>query len=133
MAAIFAASFAPSALAASDRIGYIDLAQVLTAHPRYQESQKHLDDYVTQRGEEFKKAADAETDPEKRRMLLEDARKESGEEELRVMNPINKEINDTILKVAQSKGIDIVVGKQLVFFGGLDLTADVVKALQALK
>ena len=52
------------------------------------------------------------------------------EEEAKLMNPVLKEVNDTIAKVAKQKGVTIVVNKALVYYGGIDLTQDVVNALK---
>ncbi len=52
------------------------------------------------------------------------------EEEAKLMNPILKEINETIAKVAKAKGITIVLNKGLVYYGGIDITNDVVTALK---
>jgi len=55
---------------------------------------------------------------------------EMREEEAKLMNPILKEINETIAKVAKAKGITIVLNKGLVYYGGIDITNDVVTALK---
>lgn len=119
--------------AASDKIGYLDPAQVLISHPKYAEAQKHLDDFVTKRGEALEAARETEKDPQKLREMVEEARRDSGAEELRIMNPINEEINVIIEKVARAKGIDVVLAKGMVYYGDADITDDVVKELKALK
>ena len=43
---------------------------------------------------------------------------------------IDKEVNDTISKVAKAKGVTIVLNKVLVYYGGVDLTQDVITALK---
>jgi outer membrane protein len=55
---------------------------------------------------------------------------EMRQEESKIMTPILKEVNDTIAKVAKSKGITIVFNKALVYYGGVDLTPDVITALK---
>ena len=52
------------------------------------------------------------------------------ETESKIMTPILKEVNETIAKVAKKKGVTIVVNKALVYYGGTDLTQDVINALK---
>jgi outer membrane protein len=119
--------------AAEDKIGYIDSPRVLLAHPKYDELQKQLDGFITKKSDEARAAAEKEKDPDKRNEITEKARRESGEEQLRLMNPITEEINNVIEAVAKSKGITIVLNKVLIFYGGQDLTEAVVSELKKLK
>lgn len=124
---------ASAAFAASDRVGYIDAQRILVAHPKYAESQKHLDDFVKKKTEEARAAAEKEPDASKRMVIIDTARRESGDEETRVMNPITRQINTVIETVAKNKGVTIVLNKALIYFGGVDLTEDVVKGVKELK
>jgi outer membrane protein len=119
--------------AASDKIGFIDTQRILVAHPKYTESQKYVDEFITKKSDEARAAAEKETDPQKRMLIIDTARQESGMEELRVMNPLTAEINKVIESVAKARGVTIVVEKVYIFYGGVDLTDDVVKGVQALK
>jgi outer membrane protein len=119
--------------AATDKIGFIDTQRILVAHPKYEASQKSVDDFITKKSEEARAAAEKETDPSKRMEIIDTARRESGREELRVMNPITEDINKIIETVAQSKGITVVMERVYIFFGGTDLTEDVIKGVRALK
>lgn len=121
------------AFAAEDRLGFVDAQQVLFAHPKYAAAQKHMEDFVTKKTEETKKAVSQETDASKRMVLIDTARRESGQEEMRVMNPINEDINKAIAKVAQAKKVTVVLNKTLIYFGGTDLTEDVVKELKNIR
>jgi outer membrane protein len=119
--------------AAEDRLGFIDAQRVLASHPKYEESQKHLEEFVRKKTEESRTAAEQEKDQAKRVQIIDDARRASGEEEMRVMNPITKDINVVIESVAKAKGVTIVLNKMLIYFGGVDITEDVIKALKELK
>ena len=126
---LFVLSFAGMALA-QDKVGYVDPQKILASHPKYEAVQKQLDQFAKKKADATKKAVDKENDPKKKSDLYEVARRESGQEELRLMNPIMNEINDAITKVAKSKGITVVLNKTLVFFGGIDLTDDVLKIIK---
>lgn len=126
-------ALASVASAASDRVGFIDAQRILISHPKYAESQKHLDDFVQKKSAEARAAAEKEPDASKRMMIIDTARHESGQEEMKVMNPITEQINGVIEKVAKSKGVTIVLNKVLIYFGGVDITDDVIKGVKELK
>jgi outer membrane protein len=119
--------------AAEDRVGFIDAQKVLSSHPKYAESQSYMDEFVKKKTEEARVSAEKETDQVKRLRIIENARMESGSEESRVMNPITKDINKVIESVAKAKGVTVVLNKMLIYFGGVDLTEDVIKSLKELK
>ena len=131
-ALIFLNTLAVAAVA-SDIIGFIDAQMVLVAHPKYEESQRYLDDFITRKSDEARAAAEIEPDPSRRMVIIDEARQASGMEEMRIMNPITVDINKIIETVAQSRGVTIVLEKVYIFFGGVDLTDDVVRGVRALR
>ena len=56
-----------------------------------------------------------------------------GNKEKELMDPLLNEINDTIKKIAEKKGLKVVVDKSTVVYGGTDITDEVAKALQTAK
>ena len=133
MLMIFLNALSVAANAASDKIGFIDTQRILAAHPKYDESQKYLDGFITKKSDEARAAADKEPDVNKRMAIIEEARQASGLEEMRVMNPITVDINKVIETAAKAKGVTIVLERVYIFAGGVDLTDDVVKGVKALK
>ena len=124
---------ASASFAAEDRIGFMDIQKVLSSHPKYEATQKQLDAFMQKKSNDAKAAIAKESDPKKKQEILDKARSESGMEEVRVMNPLTDEINKVVANVAKSKGVTVVVNKMLIYFGGVDLTDDIVKALKGLK
>lgn len=120
-------------LAAEDKVGFIDPHKVLSSHPKYEALQKQLDEFVQKKSDEAKALAEKETDQAKRMEIIERARKQSGDEEMRLMNPLTDDINKIIETVAKSKGVTVVLDKVLIFYGGVDLTEDIVSGLKKLK
>lgn len=51
------------------------------------------------------------------------------QKEREVMAPVLDKVTAAIKKVADSKGLTIVVDKQTVLYGGVDITDDVIKNL----
>lgn len=116
--------------AADDVVGYVDDMQVLQNYSKFEQARKQLDELGSKKSNAAKEAFDKETDEKKKGQIAQNFQLEMREEEAKIMNPILKEVNETIAKVAKAKGVTIVVNKALVYFGGVDLTQDVINALK---
>ena len=128
IAALFA--FGAISYAADDTGGYVDDMGVLQQFSKFQQAQKQLDELGKKKSNAAKAAFDKESDEKKKSEIVQNLQFEMREEEAKLMNPVLKEVNDTIAKVAKQKGVTIVVNKALVYYGGIDLTQDVVNALK---
>lgn len=128
IAALFA--FGAISYAADDTVGYVDDMGVLQQFSKFQQAQKQLDELGKKKLNAAKAAFDKESDEKKKSEIVQNLQFEMREEEAKLMNPVLKEVNDTIAKVAKQKGVTIVVNKALVYYGGIDLTQDVVNALK---
>ena len=128
IAALFA--FGAISYAAEDKVGYVDDMGVLQQFSKFQQAQKQLDELGKKKSNSAKAAFDKESDEKKKRDIVQNLQLEMREEEAKLMNPVLKEVNDTIAKVAKQKGITIVINKALVYYGGIDLTQDVANALK---
>ena len=56
-----------------------------------------------------------------------------GNKQNELMEPLLKQINDAISKVAEKKGLKVVVDKSSVIYGGADITDEVARSLQSVK
>ena len=130
---IIATTLTVVADAASDKIGFIDTQSILVAHPKYEESQRYLDDFITRKSNEARAAAEREPDATKRMEIIDEARNASGMEEMRIMSPITVDINGVIEHVARARGVTVVLEKVYIFYGGVDITEDVVRGVRALR
>ncbi|WP_278549327.1 OmpH family outer membrane protein [Cloacibacillus evryensis] len=128
IAALFA--FGAISYAAEDKVGYVDDMGVLQQFSKFQQAQKQLDELGKKKSNTAKAAFDKESDEKKKSDIVQNLQLEMREEEAKLMNPVLKEVNDTIAKVAKQKGITIVINKALVYYGGIDLTQDVANALK---
>ncbi len=128
IAALFA--FGAISYAADDKVGYVDDMGVLQQFSKVQQAQKQLDELGKKKSNAAKAAFDKESDEKKKSTIVQNLQLEMREEEAKLMNPVLKEVNDTIAKVAKQKGVTIVVNKVLVYYGGIDLTQDVINALK---
>jgi len=116
--------------AAEEKIGVIDPQKVLFQHPKFEQAQKQIKTVVEKKQTEAKAAMDKTTDNNEKQRIFETKRQEAAKEEQKLMEPIFKDIDLAIRTVAKAKGISIVLDKGQVFFGGTDLTEDVIQELK---
>ena len=118
---------AAAAPAAGDTIGVIDSQEIISKHPAFEEAAKQLQQAGRQKESEAKAMADKETEPAKKAQAVQTKRMELAREEQRLMEPIFKECQEAVRIVAKKKNITLVLEKASVYFGGADITEDVIK------
>ncbi|MCL2684657.1 MAG: OmpH family outer membrane protein [Synergistaceae bacterium] len=116
--------------AEEERVGGIDPQSVLFQHPKYEQTLRQIRNIADQKQNEAKIAIDREPDDNKKAELFRKMRMEIAEEEQKLMQPIFKEIDLAVRTVATAKKITVVVDKTALFYGGIDITADVVQELR---
>ena len=133
-----------SAQAAAPSLGFVDTAQVFNSYGEAKRAQ----DQFRQKAEDYQQAL------AKRQKQIEDARKagksdaeiqammkdaehdlmpqKKAVEELdrKLSTQIKVKIEKAIAAAAKAKGVSAVVDKQVILYGGTDLTSDVVKRLK---
>ena len=118
---------------ADEKIAIIDPQKVLYAHPKFQDTQKQIKAMMDKKQQEAKMAMDAvKTEDEQKRIYMQ-KRQEAAVEEQKLMEVLFKDIDLAIRTVAQAKGFTLVLDKNQVFFGGTDITNDVIVELSKKK
>lgn len=115
---------------AQEKIGVIDPQKVLFQHPKFEQAQKQIKTVVEKKQAEAKDAIDKTSDNNEKQRIFEAKRQEAAREEQKIMEPIFKDIDLAIRTVAKAKGATIVLDKTQVFFGGADVTEDVIQELK---
>ena len=123
-------TFGTASFAANDTVGYVDDMAILQQFSKFKQAQQQLEALSKKKSDAAKAAFDKETDEKKKANIVQNLQLEMRNEELKLMSPVLKEVNDTISKVAKAKGVTIVLNKVLVYYGGVDLTQDVITALK---
>jgi outer membrane protein len=118
---------AAAAAPAGDTIGVIDSQEIISKHPSFEDAAKQLQQTVRQKESEAKAMADKETEPAKKAQAVQTKRMELAKEEQRLMEPIFKECQEAVRVVAKKQNITLVLEKASVYFGGKDITDDVIK------
>ncbi|MNK30125.1 Outer membrane protein (OmpH-like) [compost metagenome] len=129
---------------AAPTVGFVDTAAVFNAYPEAKKAQdqfrKKAEDYQEELAkrqkqiEEARKAGKSDADIQK---MMKDAEQDlmpqkKAVEELdrKLSTQIKAKIESAIGASAKAKGITTVVDKQVILYGGTDLTSDVVKRLK---
>jgi outer membrane protein len=116
--------------AAEEKVGGIDPQKVLFQHPLYEQTLRQIKTIVDKKQQEAKTAIDKETDNNKKAELFQKMRQEIATEEQKLMQPLFKDIDIAVRKVATDKNVTVVVDKTALFYGGVDITDDVVQELK---
>lgn len=119
-----------TSFAAEEKVGGIDPQKVLFQHPKYEQTLKQIQTIADQKQDKAKADIDKESDNNKKAQIFQNMRREIAEEEQKLMQPLFQDIDLAVRKVAGSKQITVVVDKTALFFGGVDITDDVVQELK---
>lgn len=115
---------------AEEKVGGIDPQKVLFQHPKYEQTMKQIKNIADKKQDEAKVAIDKETDQGKKAQIFQNMRKDIAEEEQKLMQPLFKDIDLAVRAVANAKKVTVVVDKTALFYGGIDITDDVVQELK---
>ena len=120
--AVVAALFMAGSAFAADVIGTISTQKIMFQHPKFEQVQKQLKDITASKQKEAQTAIDKESDDKKKAQIYQSKRQELAKEEQKLMEPLFKDINLAIRTVANQKKLTVVVDKEAVFYGGIDIT-----------
>lgn len=121
------------AAVAAEKIAIIDPQKVLFNHPKFQDTQKQIQAMMDKKQQETKMAMETVKGEEEQRRVFMQKRQEAAIEEQKMMEGLFKDIDMAIRVVAQAKGFTLVLDKNQVFFGGVDITNDVILELNKKK
>lgn len=130
MFACLAVFFTAGVALAQDVIGCVSPQKIMFQHPKFEQVQKQIKEITEKKQNEAKSAIDKENDDKKKAQIYQTKRQELAKEEAKLMEPLFNDVNQAIRKVAGAKKITVVVDKDAVFFGGVDITDDVITELK---
>ncbi len=121
-----------SAAASESAIGVVNYRMIVSQSPDLQNVNNTMKAEVENAQKDFEEKSKSMNEEEKKRYFTQiEERLANKEKEL--MEPVLKKIEDTIKKVADKKGLSVVVEKSNVIYGGVDITDEVAKAVQSAK
>ena len=115
---------------AEEKIGVIDSQKIVFQHPKFEGITKQMQQISKAKETEMKTAVDSEKDQDKKAEIYQAKRRELAQEEQRLMQPIFQEAQLAVRTVAKIKGVTVVIEKSAVYFGGIDITDDVIQELK---
>jgi outer membrane protein len=127
---IITPSAAMAATSKGDKIGVIDSQRVVTSHRRFEAAMKELQTISRRKEDEARAAADKEKDDARKAQVIREKRMELAKEEQRIMEPLISEAQLAVRTVAKRRGLDIILEKASVYFGGVDITEDVLQEMR---
>lgn len=127
------AVFAAGSAFAQDVIGCVDFNKAMFQHPKMEQVQKQMQDVMSKKEQEMRTAIEKESNDQKKQEIYNTKRREMATEEQKLIQPIYKDIDLAIRTVAQAKKITVVVEKAATFYGGVDITNDVINELKKKK
>lgn len=119
-----------SAASSESAIGVVNYQMLLSQVPDLQNVQTSMKQEIDNAQNDFDEKSKTMNDTEKQRYYQQLQERLSNKEK-ELMDPVLKKIETTIKKVADKKGLSVVVDKNTVVYGGLDITDEVSKALQS--
>lgn len=118
------------AYAAEERVGGIHPQSVLFRHPNYEKTLKQIESIANNKMNVADEAIKKAEGDDKKRELFQNVRREIAEEEQKLMQPLFDDIERAIRTVATQKQITVVIDSASLFYGGIDITDDVVQELK---
>ena len=115
-------------LGQSFTVGYVDMARAVDALPRKASAESALKDYaqsqIADAQQRMKTMAQPQRDDLQRQVNQEILKKRS-----ELIGGLEKDIRSAIDKVAKQQGVSIVLSREVVLYGGVDLTDLVIKEI----
>ncbi len=117
-----------AAPANSSSIGIVDYVYLINKHPDTKNSNDALRSEAEQAKKEYAEKSVNMNDQDKHNLDQQlGQRIEQKRQDL--LKPIMGKINEAIKEVADAKGLSVIVGKNVVIYGGVDITDDVLKKI----
>ena len=116
------------ALGQSFTIGYVDMVKAVDAHPRKASAEGALKDYAQSQvadAQQRMKGLSVGQQQDIQRQAQQQVLKKRQE----LIGGLEKDIRSAIEKVAKAQGVGIVLSREVVLYGGVDLTDQVIKAI----
>lgn len=109
-------------------IGWVDMARALDAHPRKASAETALKEYAQTQIGDAQQRMKAMT-PAQRQDLQRQVDQDIFKRRAELLGGLDKDLRAAIEKVARQQGISLVLSREVVLYGGVDLTDQVIKVL----
>lgn len=114
--------------ASSSSVGTIDYQQAMSAHPDAQNIPSQMETAVADIKKEFDEKSAGMNDQEKADYYMQ-CQQRLAQRQQELLSPIETSVQAAIKKVADKKGLAVVIDKAAVIYGGQEITAEVISEL----
>ncbi len=121
-----------SAASSESAIGVVNYQMLVAQSPDLASVNEAMNKEIKAAQDEFNEKSKTMNEAEKRRYYTQTQERLANKQK-ELMDPVLKKIEAAIKKVADKKGLAVVVEKSTVVFGGVDITDEVAKGMQASK
>ena len=121
-----------SAFAASSEsaIGVVNYQMLVAQSPDLSKVNEAMNKEIESAQKDFNEKSKTMNEAEKRKYYTQTQERLANKQK-ELMDPVLKKIEASIKKIADKKGLAVVVDKNTVVFGGVDITDEVAKSMQA--
>ena len=114
--------------ASSGNVGVVDQRQIMSQHPDLKNVETQMQTAVEEVRKEFEEKSAGMNDQEKQD-YYQQSQERLRQKQQELLDPIEQSITDAIKKAADKKGLSVVLMKDVVLYGGNDITQDVINNL----
>ncbi|MBR4641249.1 MAG: OmpH family outer membrane protein [Selenomonadaceae bacterium] len=114
--------------ASSSSVGTIDYQQAMSSHPDVQNLQGQMETAINDVKKEFDEKSAGMNDQEKADYYRQ-CQERLAQRQQELLDPIRNSVDAAIKKVADKRGLAVVIDKMAVIYGGQDITAEVISEL----
>lgn len=121
-------SVAGVASAASSSVGVVDYRQVMGQSTALQDANTQMQLAVEQAKNDFESKSAGMSEEEKGN-YYQQVQEGLAQKQQQLLDPIHKKIEAEVKSVAEAKGLQVVIDKGSVVYGGTDITQDVIRKM----
>jgi len=114
--------------ASSGSVGVVNQQEVFAGHPDLENIRTQMQNFAQDVQKEYEEKSAGMSDQEKQDYARQCAQRVQQKEQ-ELLEPVMTAIKAAVKKVADQKGLAVVITKEAVIYGGQDITQDVIKAL----
>ena len=114
--------------ASSSNVGVVEYDQIMVQHPEMKNLDEQLRASIADIKAEFDEKSAGMNDQEKADYYMQ-CQQRLAQKQQELLSPIENAVQAAIKKVADKKGLAVVIDKAAVIYGGQEITADVIAEL----
>lgn len=117
-------------------VGYVDMQKTLFSHPKSKDAKEALQKFFEERQKDIdskfgSNKSLSEEEKQQAQTLMSKYEQEIAEKDKELTEKLVADIHASMKKIADQKKLSVILDKQVVLWGGVDITEDVIKDIAA--